>query len=117
VEAPAPPGPRIALLAAAVYWLDALVMCNPQARARTAVMADRGGDSLPFPIKRERCMKGIYSDIPAGACLKIKGGVDLNDYRFTMNLSLLLSAANIVAVFALVGEGGGFVEERGWDGG
>lgn len=53
VEAPAPPGPRIVLLAAAVYWLDALVMCNPQARARTAVMADRGGDSLRFPIKRE----------------------------------------------------------------
>ena len=43
--------------------------------------------------------------------------MDLNDYRFTMNLSLLLSAANIVAVFALVGDGGGFVEERGWDGG
>jgi hypothetical protein len=63
-------------------------------------------------------MKGRYSDISAGACLKIKGGrVGPNDYRFTINFSLLLrSAANIAAVLPPVGDGGGLVEERGWDG-
>ena len=33
-----------------------------------------------------------------------------------MNVSLLRSAANIAVVFALVGDGGGLVEDRGWDG-
>lgn len=28
-------------------------MCNPHARVRTFVIVDRGGDSLPFPIKKE----------------------------------------------------------------
>lgn len=76
MEVPALPSPGT-VLEAAYHWLHALVMCNPPARARTAVMADRGSDSLPFPIKREICMKGRYSDISAGSCLKIKGGVGL----------------------------------------
>lgn len=41
----------------------------------------------------------------------------LNDYRFTMNLSLLCSAANIGVVFAFVGDGGSLVVECGRDGG
>ena len=60
--ASAPPSPRTVL--AAAYWLHHLVMCNPHARARTFVMADRGGDSLPFPIKRlvrERELFGNFS--------------------------------------------------------
>jgi hypothetical protein len=40
-----------------------------------------------------------------------------NDYRFTISFSLLRSAANIAVVLALVNDGGGLVEERGWDGG
>jgi hypothetical protein len=48
---------------------------------------------------------------------KNKWGVGPNAYRLTMSFSLLRSAANIVAALALVGDGGGLVGERGWDGG
>jgi hypothetical protein len=58
-------------------------------------------------------MKGRYSDISAGAYLKIKGGVGPNDYRFTISFSLLRSAANIAAALALVDDSGGLVKERG----
>jgi hypothetical protein len=75
-------------------------------------MADRGGDSLPFPIKRETYEREIFGHF-SWSVFKNKRGVGLNDYRFTISFSLLRSAANIAAVLALVDDSGGLVKERG----
>jgi hypothetical protein len=70
-------------------------MCNPQARARTASVADhRGSDSLPFP----KTQTEIFSFRSPQPVKKAKAD------RLTMNLPSRAST------FALAGDGSGLEE-------